>query len=142
MDALQFPGACAACPPFIEALNNWYIRSRRSSFWADGQTTDKQDAFDTLYTVLTLFCRTLAPMMPLVTERIYTALTGERSVHLADWPDVKSLPEDQAMMRHMDLGRDVVSSVLTLREAHKRRTRLPLKKLTIAHPDARKAGAI
>ena len=77
-------------------------------------------------------------MMPLVTERIYTALTGERSVHLADWPDVKSLPEDQTMMRHMDLGRDVVSSVLTLREAHKRRTRLPLKKLTIAHPDAAK----
>ena len=138
LDAYNIPGAYAVVSGFVDALNNWYIRSRRSSFWADGQTRDKQDAFDTLYTVLTLFCRTLAPMMPLVTERIYTALTGERSVHLADWPDVKSLPEDQAMMHHMDLGRDVVSSVLTLREAHKRRTRLPLKKLTIAHPDAAK----
>jgi isoleucyl-tRNA synthetase len=36
----------------------------------------------------------------------------------------------------MDLGRDVCSSVLALREARKRRTRLPLKSLTVAHSDA------
>jgi isoleucyl-tRNA synthetase len=37
----------------------------------------------------------------------------------------------------MDLAREVCSSVLTLREAHHRRTRLPLKAMTIAHPEAK-----
>jgi len=136
LDIYNLPGAYAAVPGFVDALNNWYIRSRRGSFWSDGCSADKQDAFDTLYTVLTLFCRALAPMMPLITERMYTALTGERSVHLADWPDVKSLPDDRDLLHRMDLSRDICSSVLTLREAHRRRTRLPLKTLTVAHPDA------
>ena len=136
LDAYNLPGAYAVVPSFVDALNNWYIRSRRSTFWSDADTTDKQDAFDTLYTVLTLFCRALAPMLPLITERIYTALTGERSVHLSDWPKAGALPNDRRLLHQMDLGRDVCSSVLTLREAHRRRTRLPLKRLTVAHPEA------
>jgi len=55
---------------------------------------------------------------------------------LTDWPEVEALPTDADLLHRMDLGRDVCSSVLTLREAHKRRTRLPLKSLTVAHPDA------
>jgi len=136
LDVYNIPGAYAVVPSYVDALNNWYIRSRRSAFWSSESTSDKKDAFDTLYTVLTLFCRVLAPMMPLVTERIYTALTGDRSVHLTDWPEVEALPTDADLLHRMDLGRDVCSSVLTLREAHKRRTRLPLKSLTVAHPDA------
>jgi isoleucyl-tRNA synthetase len=145
LDIYNLPGAYAAVPGFVDALNNWYIRSRRGSFWSEGCSEDKQDAFDTLYTALTLFCRALAPMMPLITERIYTALTGERSVHLTDWPDVESLPDDRDLLDQMDLCRDICSSVLSLREAHRRRTRLPLKTLTVAHPDAamlKRYGAI
>jgi isoleucyl-tRNA synthetase len=136
LEAYDLPGAYAFVPGFVDALNNWYIRSRRSSFWSEEASDDKQESFDTLYTALTLFCRTLAPMLPLVTERIYTALTGERSVHLTDWPDLEGLPLDRELMRKMDLGRDICSSVLSLRELHRRRTRLPLKRLTIAHPEA------
>jgi len=55
---------------------------------------------------------------------------------LTDWPELEALPTDADLLHRMDLGRDVCSSVLTLREAHKRRTRLPLKSLTVAHPDA------
>jgi isoleucyl-tRNA synthetase len=36
----------------------------------------------------------------------------------------------------MDLARDVCSAVLTLRETNRLRTRLPLRHLIIAHPDA------
>ncbi len=35
-----------------------------------------------------------APLLPLVTEEIYRGLTGERSVHLTDWPDAPPLPAD------------------------------------------------
>jgi isoleucyl-tRNA synthetase len=137
LDRYDIPGAYAALPPFIEALNNWYIRGRRSTFWADQDPDDKQTAFDTLYTVLVLFCRATAPLMPLITEHIYRGLTGERSVHLTDWPDISMLKQEADLVREVDFAREICSSVLTLREANRRRIRLPLKTMTIAHPDAK-----
>jgi isoleucyl-tRNA synthetase len=136
LDAYDLPNACAAVPGYVDTLNNWYIRSRRSTFWADENSTDKQSAYDTLYTVLTLFCRTVAPLLPMIAERIYIGLTRERSVHLSDWPDVAALPFDRDLVETMDLARDVCSGVLAMREAHRRRTRLPLRTLTVAHPRA------
>ena len=126
LDHYDVPGAYAAVPAFIDALNNWYIRRSRSRFWAEGASADKQDAFDTLYTVLTLSCRALAPCLPFVTERIYTALTGAQSVHLADWPDIAKLPEEAMLVRQMDLAGEVCSATLTLRETRRLRVRLPL----------------
>ena len=136
LDRYDIPGAYNAVPPFIEALNNWYIRRSRPRFWAEGEGADKQDAFDTLYSALTLSCRALAPLLPFISERIYTALTGEQSVHLADWPDVASLPTEAKLVHEMDLAREVSSATLTLREARRLRVRLPLRKLTVAHPEA------
>ena len=52
------------------------------------------DAFDTLYTALHVLRRVAAPLLPLVTEEMYPGLTGERSVHLTDWPDAAELPGD------------------------------------------------
>ncbi|SEB90713.1 Isoleucyl-tRNA synthetase [Rhizobiales bacterium GAS191] len=136
LDHYDIPGAYNAVPPFIEALNNWYIRRSRQRFWAEGTGADKQDAFDTLYTALTLSCRALAPLLPFVAERIFTALTGEPSVHLADWPDVAKLPQETRLVHQMDLAREVSSATLMLREARRLRVRLPLRKLTVAHPEA------
>jgi isoleucyl-tRNA synthetase len=136
LDHYDIPGAYGAVQPFIEALNNWYIRRSRPRFWAEGQGADKQDAFDTLYTALTLSCRTMAPLLPFVTERIHTALTGGPSVHLADWPELATLPPEAELVRQMDLVREVCSATLTLREARRLRVRLPLRRLTVAHPDA------
>ena len=133
LETYNIPGAYALMPGFIDALNNWYIRSRRSAFWSNERTSAKQDAFDTLYTVLTVVCRVIAPLIPLISERIFVALTGE-SVHLTDWPDASVLPSEPKLLQEMDLARDVCSSVLTLRETHRRRTRLPLRLLTVAHP--------
>ncbi len=136
LDRLDIPGAYAAVPAYIEAINNWFIRNRRNAFWADTLTDDKQAAYDTLYTSLVYACQALAPMMPFLSDQIYTALTGEESVHLCDWPDVSALPVNQDVLAGMDLAREACSAVLRLRELHRRRVRLPLKKLVIAHPEA------
>jgi isoleucyl-tRNA synthetase len=138
LDDLDIPGAYAAVPAYIEALNNWFIRNRRSAFWTDERSADKQAAYDTLYTSLIYATRALAPLMPFLTEHIYTALTGEESVHMADWPDASKLPVNHTVLEGMDLAREVCSAVLRLREEHRRRVRLPLKKLVIAHPDVKK----
>jgi isoleucyl-tRNA synthetase len=140
LEQYDLPGAYAIVPGFVDAFNNWYIRCRRSAFWSDEDTENKKDAFDTLYTVLTLFCRAVAPMLPIISERIYTALTGERSVHLTDWPDTECLP-GECTVSLMDLARDACSSVLALRETRRLRTRLPLKSMTLAHPEADKISA-
>ena len=80
-------GACAAVRSYLDALTNWYVRRSRDRFWAGDA-----DAFDTLYTVLETLCRVVAPLAPLTAEEIWRGLTGERSVHLTDWPSAGDVP--------------------------------------------------
>ena len=90
MDRLDIAGACNALPPFIEALNNWYIRRSRERFWKGEKDADKRAAYDTLYTVLVTLCRAMAPFLPYLTEHIHRALVNGESVHLQDWPDASA----------------------------------------------------
>jgi len=136
MDEYDLFAACGAVRSFLDALTNWYVRRSRDRFWAGDQ-----DAIDTLHTVLALLCRALAPLLPLTTEAVYKALTGERSVHLTDWPDVASVPADAELVESMDLARDVCSSALRLRKAHQRRVRQPLASLRVAVEGAQRLAA-
>jgi len=138
MDAYDLPGATASAQAFTDALNNWYIRRSRGRFWApsaEAAPGDKQAAYNTLYTVLVTLCRTLAPLLPMVTEEIHLGLTGGESVHLADWPDAEALPSDPEMVASMDRARDVCSATLNLREDNGIGVRIPLHDLTIAGDD-------
>ncbi|MCU1352953.1 MAG: isoleucine-tRNA ligase, partial [Acidimicrobiales bacterium] len=139
MDAYDLAGACNQVTAYLDALNNWYIRRSRERFWAPGTTADtgaKADAYDTLYTVLVTVAKLVAPLLPMLAEEIHTGLTGERSVHLADWPDAEALPADPDLVRSMDEVRAITSAGLALREEHRLRSRLPLPSLTIAGADA------
>jgi len=82
--------------------------------------------------VLVTLSRALAPLLPLVTEEIHTGLTGADSVHLQDWPDVSSWPEERELVAAMDRVRDVCSAGLALRKANDLRGRLPLRQLVVA----------
>ncbi len=132
MDGYDIAGACAHVSSFLDAMNNWYIRRSRSRFWRKEHDQDKQDAYDTLYTVLLTVSKVAAPLMPLLTEAVFQGLTKERSVHLTDWPDASIFPMDDDLVAAMDRARDVCSVTLSLRDAHKLRTRLPLAELTVA----------
>ena len=127
MDEYDLFDACGSVRSFLDALTNWYVRRSRDRFW-----NGDQDAIDTLHTVLVLLTRTLAPLLPLVTEQVYRGLTGERSVHLADWPAAAEAPADPALVESMDLVRDVCNAALRLRKTHQRRVRLPLSSLSVA----------
>ncbi|MBV9451385.1 MAG: isoleucine--tRNA ligase [Streptosporangiaceae bacterium] len=131
LDVYQIAAASHVLRDHLELLTNWYIRRSRSRFW-QGDT----DALDTLYTVLETTCRAAAPLLPLTVEAIWRGLTGEPSVHLADWPDTSSFPEDDTLADAMDLVRATCSAALGLRKARQLRVRLPLRTLTVAHPDA------
>jgi isoleucyl-tRNA synthetase len=138
LDEYDVTGACAAVLQFLDALNNWYIRRSRDRFWAPADDVDpgrlrsKRDAYDSLYTVVHVLSRVLAPLLPYLTEEIYTSLTDEPSVHLTDWPDRSLLPSDPELVAAMDRAREICSAALMLREENGLRTRLPLAELTIA----------
>jgi isoleucyl-tRNA synthetase len=127
MDVCDISGACDELRQFTEALTNWYVRRSRSRFWEEDP-----DAIDTLHTVLEVAGRLAAPLLPLTTEVIWRGVTGERSVHLADWPASGELPHDADLVATMDQVREVASAASSLRKAKKLRVRLPLPKLTVA----------
>ena len=110
---------------FLDILNNWYIRRGRARFW-----DEEQDAFDTLYTVLTTLCRVLAPFAPFVSEYIYRNLTGAESVHLTDFPVAQKF--DAKIVDDMRRVQSIVSTGKQLREQYKLRNRLPLATMTVA----------
>jgi isoleucyl-tRNA synthetase len=131
MDSYDLTGAGAAVRSYLDALTNWYVRRSRDRFWSGDR-----DAFDTLYTVLETLCRVMAPLAPMTTEEVWRGLTGQRSVHLADWPSTDGFPVDHELVSTMDAVRDVCSAALSLRKAKGLRVRLPLPSLTVASPTA------
>jgi len=133
LDVCDISGACDELRQFTEALTNWYVRRSRSRFWEEDP-----DAIDTLHTVLEVTGRLAAPLLPLIAEVIWRGITGERSVHLTDWPAADEVPADPDLVAAMDQVRDVCSAASSVRKAKKLRVRLPLPKLTVAveDPDA------
>ena len=77
---------------FVDELSNWYVRRSRERFWAKGMEQDKINAYMTLYTTLVTLCKTVAPMIPFMTEDIYQNLVrsvdkdAPESIHLCDFP--------------------------------------------------------
>jgi isoleucyl-tRNA synthetase len=132
LERLDSTLAAARLRDFADVLTNWYVRRSRDRFWA-GVAADGTgaDAFDTLYTVLETVTRVAAPLLPLVSERIWQGLTGGRSVHLTDWPDAAVFPADPGLVTAMDQVRLISSTVLSLRKKAGLRVRLPLANLTV-----------
>jgi len=73
---------------FVNDFSNWYIRRSRSRVGiAASDLNDKKTFYDVSYTILLTLSKMLAPLLPFLSELIYTNLTKNESVHLEDWPD-------------------------------------------------------
>ena len=130
MDGLDIWAACELVRSYLDMLTNWYVRRSRRRFWDGG--ADTHESFDVFYTCLEAFCRVAAPLLPFTVEEIYRGLTGQRSVHLADYPDADVFPADADLVAAMDLTRDICSTASSVRKANQLRVRLPLSQLTVA----------
>ena len=125
--------ASARLRDFADVLTNWYVRRSRDRFWEGSEA-----AFDTLYTVLEIVTRVVAPLLPMVAEEIWRGLTNGQSVHLENWPQAEELIADPELVNVMDQVRAVSSAALSLRKTNGLRVRLPLSKLTVVTPNAKK----
>ncbi len=118
--------------PFLnDDLSNWYIRSNRRRFWDSELTDSKKAVYLTTYEVLTTLCKLCAPLTPYLTEEIYQKLTGEESVHLADFPKADSKLIDKKVEEKMDLVRDICSLGRDARETANIKVRQPIKDIVL-----------
>lgn len=125
---------------FINSLTNWYIRRSRRRFWKSENDGDKNQAYATLYYVLKRVSLILAPFMPFISEEIYRNLTGEESVHLADWPEFDQGKIDLELNREMEMVQRIVSLGLAIRAQQKLKVRQPLGRVEVVGARLRKDG--
>ena len=116
---------------FIDDLSVWYIRRSRDRFKEEG--SDKKDALATLRYVLHTLSILIAPAMPFIAEEVFQGVREEsdpESVHLTDWPEVKSVSSENLVVE-MARVRALVSDALMLRQKVGIKVRQPLAKLTV-----------
>ena len=138
LDAYEISRAIAGLVSFLDLLNNWYIRRSRRRFWKSENDTDKVEAYDTLYQVLKRFVTLAAPVIPFITDEIWSNLRQEDeplSVHLADWPTCDAARRRIDLEAKMAGARRAVVLGRALRNTHNLKNRQPLKAVYLVTRD-------
>ncbi|HWC11327.1 MAG TPA: isoleucine--tRNA ligase [Acidimicrobiales bacterium] len=124
-------GAASALDGFVDDLSNWYVRRSRPRFWA--ATGADPAAHATLHHCLVVTAQLLAPFCPFLGDELYVRLTGEESVHLADWPMPEPAAADDGA-EEMEAARRLVGLGRTARAEARMRVRQPLRRALLLHP--------
>ncbi len=119
---------------FADNLSNWYIRRSRRRFWKSENDDDKNEAYQTLHTILVELSKLLAPFMPFLADEIYRNLTQEESVHLVDWPECEENLIKKDLNQEIELARLIVNLGHAIRGKEKIRVRQPLNSVTVGLP--------
>ena len=114
-----------------EDLSNWYIRRNRKRFWGSQLDNSKKCVYYTTYEVLKGLSKLIAPVTPFISEEIYQNLTGEESVHLADFPSYDEALINESIEKRMDLVRDLISLGRNVREEEKIKVRQPILEVVL-----------
>ena len=140
MDKYDLSTATDFLAPFVDHLTNWFIRRSRRRFWADEESQDRREAFETLYRVLVTFTKILAPFAPFATELLWQNLKREGqalSVHLDEFPAENVFPRDEALEAAHEAAQKAVKLAHALRKGLKLKVRQPLAKAFIVTKDAK-----
>ena len=116
----------------VDGLSNWYIRRSRRRFWGSGLEEDKKNAYETLYYVLVNVCKLMAPITPIISEKIYKSLTNKESVHLENWPSIDEKYNDKNLLKEVSLVQDIIHLARGIRNKNNIKNRQPLELLQVA----------
>nr|KYP68047.1 Isoleucyl-tRNA synthetase, cytoplasmic [Cajanus cajan] len=125
---------------FLDNLTNIYVRFNRKRLKGRSGEEDCRIALSTLYNVLLLSCKVMAPFTPFFTEVLYQNMRkvcngSEESIHYCSFPTEEGKRGDRIeqsvsrMMTIIDLARNI-------RERHNKPLKAPLREMVIVHPDA------
>ncbi len=114
-----------------EDLSNWYIRINRNRFWGSEFDNSKKAVYKTTYEVLVGLSQLIAPIVPFLSEEIYTKLTEKYSVHTSDFPNYNKDLINEKIEEKMDLVKSLVSIGRNVREEVKIKIRQPLSEILL-----------
>ncbi|MEK7190176.1 MAG: class I tRNA ligase family protein [Patescibacteria group bacterium] len=137
LDSYKLLEPTRAIKDFVGDLSTWYLRRSRERI-----KNGDQEAKVTLYFVLKILAKILAPFAPFAAEDIWLKLKNENdveSVHLCEWPAIferSVLEEEQSdgkrsILANMELVRKIVSLGLEARQKVKIPVRQPLASLKL-----------
>jgi isoleucyl-tRNA synthetase len=142
LDAYELNPAARAITNFLDGLSNWYVRRSRARFWSHGWSTDKADAYWTLYACLLDLSRLAAPFVPFFSEYTWRHLSkplagrgAVESVHLSSYPTANEVTLDRALLAQMDATREAVTLGLNARRGANIKVRQPLAQCEIIVAD-------
>lgn len=119
----------------INDLSLWYVRRSRNRVGPSApDPKDKTFAHSTLWYVLTEFSKLLAPIAPYMAEDIYLNLTGNKSVHLEDFPKTNKKHINGNLEEEMKTARNLVELAHAQRKEKQLKVRQPLASLTTTAP--------
>ncbi|MEU9609072.1 valine--tRNA ligase [Streptomyces sp. NPDC048057] len=91
---------------------DWYVELSKTTYFAGGEQA--KVSARVLGEVLDVTLRLLHPVMPFVTEELWTTLTGRESVVVTQWPSDSGF-RDEAAEREIELVQRVVTEVRRFR---------------------------
>ena len=108
----EFARACEMLYHFAwDDLCDWYLELSKEAF-ASGDAADSQRVLG--YVLDELF-RVMHPVMPFITEQLWTALTGQESLVTAQWPKAQSSHVDKKSEELVSQLQEIITEVRRFR---------------------------
>lgn len=121
----------------INKLSNWYVRLSRRRFWKSLYSQEKIAALQSLYDILLILAKLIAPITPFFSDLLYKDLIYAsrkeiyNSVHISYFPKRQKNLLDIKLQEIMYVSQRIASIVLSLRKKENIKVRQPLKQLKI-----------
>ena len=120
-----------------------YVRYNRSRLKGKNGMDDTNRALTSLYNVLLVLCKTMAPFTPFFVENMYQNLklclpdggASEPSVHFCLFPEASADLVDVRVEASVQRMQSVIETGRQIRERNNKPLKTPLKKLIVAHDD-------
>lgn len=133
----------------IEQLTNWYIRTNKERFSGERGDDERACSLSTLYEVLLMLCRMMAPLTPFFVEFQYLNLVKAlpaaeqfKSVHFDAIPQVMREAIDPQIEADVRVMQGIIEKGRAIRDRNDLGMRTPLPEVTLVHKDAAAIAAV
>ncbi|HEY9246749.1 MAG TPA: isoleucine--tRNA ligase [Candidatus Methanoperedens sp.] len=132
----------------LEDLSRWYIQLIRPRTWREANDPDKLAVYHTLYEVLVILTKLIAPFTPHISEEMYQNLVrnvnpeAPASIHMCGWVAPGNEFIDPELENQMDIIREIVEASSNARQKLKRKLRWPVKRIVVAPKKDEVASAV
>lgn len=128
---------------FIGQLTNIYVRYSRSRIKGKNGDDDTRQALRTLFNVLNVLCRMMAPFTPFFVETMYQNLrrclsrqgNAESSVHFCMFPEAAKDDLDVRVEASVSRMQNVIEIGRQIRERNGKTLKTPIKRMIVVHTD-------